>query len=224
MHQVFQRPSPRENPGKSGTDGGFSDFCSPFPPNRACHLSLEYWEMSVCPGFSRANLLSPCVAIMMIKRDLLGSGPLLLGLAAVILLREGLAGPPVFQGEFVAEDFVVFLLLVCGLVPKKFKPLVWYLAISSMSLTMAIAAWTIGEQKFPLAESVTSTSVLVIIATINAVLGAKELVSLPGRGKVGLKGTDRIDALANPENGAINLGGKRGKRDSLSSPTRGFQK
>ena len=140
---------------------------------------------------------------MMTKRDLLGSGPLLLGLAAVILLREGLAGPPVFQGEFVAEDFVVFLLLVCGLVSKKFKPLVWYLAISSMSLTMAIAAWTVGEQKFPLAKSVTSTSVLAIIATINAVLGAKELVSLLGRGKVGLKGlkgTDRIDALADPEN------------------------
>jgi len=49
---------------------------------------------------------------------------LALMLFALIVLRQGLASPPVFSSEFILEDFVRLLILTFALVSSRFKQIV----------------------------------------------------------------------------------------------------
>ena len=67
---------------------------------------------------------------------------LLLPLIVAIVVRQGLGGPPVFRNEFLIEDLILLLILVGGIAPVRFKPLILCLVSCSVGITMALFAST----------------------------------------------------------------------------------
>lgn len=72
-------------------------------------------------------------------------------LTAVLIVARQAIGPPIFRGEFVIEDFILLLTLAYGVVPLRFKSLIWRLTTSLVSTTMTLIAWTTGARELLLA-------------------------------------------------------------------------
>jgi hypothetical protein len=103
---------------------------------------------------------------------------LLLSSIALVVVRHVLGGQPAFRGEFVIEDSILLLALACVLAPHRFKPIIRPLIACSMSITMALIAWTTGGLKFPLI-------VFALIAIYSAFLGLTEVSKLRRSGARG---------------------------------------
>jgi len=99
-------------------------------------------------------------------------------LVAFIVMRQALGGQPVFRSEFVAEDFILLLAVAFGLAPPRFRRLIWRVITCSISVVMALVAWTIGVHKFPLPRAIVSTAVFALLASYSAVLGVNEFSKL----------------------------------------------
>jgi len=95
-------------------------------------------------------------------------------LIALIVVRRGLGGQPIFRIEFLVEDFIVLLVLAVCFAPSRFKPLLELVVGFSVSATFAVAAWAIGSRTFPLV-------VLTLFAIYNAVRALIELSRLRKR-------------------------------------------
>ena len=106
---------------------------------------------------------------------LLEPGLLLLTIA-LIVLRQTLLVPPIFRSEFVIEDFILLLALVCSVAPTRFKPLIWSVVSCLMSTTMTFIGWRLPN-KLPLAVF----APLAIYSAARAVAGLAKLRSTATR-------------------------------------------
>jgi hypothetical protein len=105
---------------------------------------------------------------------------LALTLFALIVLRQGLAWPPVFGGEFIIEDFALVLILTSTVVPPRFKLAIWRAISCSLSSVMALMAWTARSRR-PVSEAVGLAAFFGLFAVYSAGLGIKELLRLRKR-------------------------------------------
>jgi hypothetical protein len=94
---------------------------------------------------------------------------LLLPLFAGIVVRQALGGPPIFRSEFLIEDLILLLILVGGIAPSRFKPLILYVISCSIGITMAL---------FPLPRVSVGMVVFALLAILSAVRALIELSKL----------------------------------------------
>ena len=100
---------------------------------------------------------------------------LLLLPVGLIVVRRTIGGQPIFRLEFVVEDFILLLTLICSVVPLRFKPVIWGVINCLISTTMTLLGWTTGKQKFP-------AMVLALLTICLAVLTLMELSKLRSDG------------------------------------------
>jgi hypothetical protein len=104
-------------------------------------------------------------------------------LFALIVLRQGLAWPPVFGGESILEDFVLLLILAFAVVSSQLRPIIWHAITFLISSLMVAMAWPAGG-RLSLLESLGCTVIFASLALHSAVLGVRELLGLRGRGPI----------------------------------------
>jgi hypothetical protein len=104
-------------------------------------------------------------------------------LFALIVLRQGLAWPQVFVGEFILEDFALVLILTSAVVPPRFKRHIWGAISCSLSSVMALMVWA-GRYRRPVSEAVGLATFFALFAVYSAGLGIKELLRLKRRGPI----------------------------------------
>jgi hypothetical protein len=113
-------------------------------------------------------------------------------LAATILGRRIIGGPPYFRGEFIIEDFVWLMVLTSGLVPLRFKPLVSHIIVCTVSTTIALlglGALSVPKDHSP--PSIVPALILALFAALSAVRIVIELWKLR-KDNHPMTGTDRI--------------------------------
>jgi hypothetical protein len=92
---------------------------------------------------------------------------------ALIVVRRGLAGQPMFRIEFLVEDFILLLALVVCIAPSRFKPPIWLTMNSALAMTLAAIAWSRGPWF--------ARVLFALLAIYNAVRALIELLKLRQR-------------------------------------------
>jgi hypothetical protein len=101
-----------------------------------------------------------------------------LPLIVLVIVRQAVGGRPIFRGEFVIEDFILLMALVCFVVPLRFKRLIGLVIGCLVGTTMTLI-WTPGTGKFLLV-------VFALLTIYSAVLALIELSNLRQRGVNGV--------------------------------------
>jgi hypothetical protein len=107
---------------------------------------------------------------------------ILLSLMVLIVVRRAFGGQSVFRGEFLIEDFIGLLAVVFGVVPSRFKPLIWRVIGCLIGITMALLAWTTGRHTLFLPWTVVCTVLFAFLAIYSAGRALIELSKLRKRG------------------------------------------
>jgi hypothetical protein len=98
-------------------------------------------------------------------------------LFALIVLRQGLAWPQVFSGEFILEDFALLLILTFAVVPPRFKRPVFRAIYCPINSVIALMAWS-ARGRLPVWGTVGWTACFTLLAVYSAGLSVTELLRL----------------------------------------------